>query len=171
MHRLSNMFLDPLLFEKGRQVLFDRFSSTWRARYHHLRVNMLFAVDCSTVGVTLEKSGDAHPDAGRRMFAARLVGMGSIVGYCYGLLVYENLRSSRSRFERYVGCIIKLTRKTFLRWTNRFPEIATDRSMVHHLPWIVRDSCCTICFANDGKRLPGAEAPEDEKLRHNVDQC
>lgn len=80
---LSNMFMDQSLFEKNDQVSLNKWSSTWTGRLHQLKVRMLLAVQRSSIGVALKKSGNLRPDAGQVMFEVQPLGKGSLVKYYY----------------------------------------------------------------------------------------
>lgn len=56
-------------------------------------VEMLLAVKCSVIGVTLKKSGTLHRNYRREVFLAQPVGRGSNAGYYYDSPVYEDLSS------------------------------------------------------------------------------
>lgn len=164
MHFVSNLYCDPSLFERARQIPLTQWSPIWRARFHGLKAEMLLAVECSAIGVTLKKSSIQHPNAGRGVFAARPIGKGTVVGYYYGSLVYEDLSAAGSRLKTYGENIMKVTKATFSKWANRLPETATDRNMVEHPVWIVPAPFCAMHFVKDGRYLSGDEAPEAEKL-------
>lgn len=51
------VFLISLFFEKGRQIPLNQWSCTWRARFHQLQVEMLLVVECSAIGITVNKLG------------------------------------------------------------------------------------------------------------------
>lgn len=55
--------------------------------------------------------------------------------------------------------------ETFLKRTSRFLETLTDWNIMHHSMWIVPASFCAMRYMNDGRCLPGDEAPEGEKLQ------
>lgn len=78
---------------------------------HQMKVGMRLAVYCNAIGAARKKSDILHGDTGRGMFAALPVGKESIVGYYDGLLVYENLRYSGSRFKTYAESKIGVTRE------------------------------------------------------------
>lgn len=52
------------------------------------------------------------------------------MGYDYGLLVYEDLSYSGSRFKTYGEGVMKVTREAILKSVDRLTEMATERSMV-----------------------------------------
>lgn len=73
-HFRLNTFVYPSLFKNGRQILLKQWSSLWQERFHQLKTEMMFPVQCSAIGVSPRKSAILHRDHGRRMFAVRSVG-------------------------------------------------------------------------------------------------
>lgn len=119
-----------IFFWKSRQIPLNHLSPTCRLRFYQLKVETLIAVKCSDIGVTLKKPVLAHRDARRWVSAAQPMGEGTIVGYDYGFLVYENLNSSGSRFKTYGESVVEVTRETFRKWENRL--LKTARTTVRH---------------------------------------
>lgn len=69
-HFLSNTFLDPSLVEKGGQACLNQRSSTYRARFHRGKVELLLAVECRALRVALRKPAILRCDTGHSVFAA-----------------------------------------------------------------------------------------------------
>lgn len=100
-------------------------------------------------------------------------GKGSIQRYFNGSLVHENLRSGDSCFEKYGYNIIKVTKETFTKCSNRFPEAVMEMNMVHDPAWIVLVPFCAMSPVNYRGNLPQDEALEGEKQleeRRNNDE-
>lgn len=74
----------------------------------------------------------------------------SIVGYYYGLLVYENLRSGASRLKTYGQSIMKITKKRLLKLANRLLAMTKDSNRVQHSVEIVPAPFCALRYVNDG---------------------
>lgn len=53
---LLNMCADPSLFDKSSQISLNHLSSTWRARFRELMIDMLLSVEGNPIWVTLNKS-------------------------------------------------------------------------------------------------------------------
>lgn len=75
----SNLFEHPSLVKKRHQIPMNEWSATSRAKFYLLKMKMLAAVDCNVMGVALKISGFLQRDAGRRVFAARLIVKGGVV--------------------------------------------------------------------------------------------
>lgn len=98
------------------------------------------------------------------MFAAQPVGKESVVTFCYGSLVYEEFSSVGSRFKTYGGNIMKVSRKTFLKYANPVPETAKNRNMVLDHVRTVPDPLCAMHYVNNRKYLSQDEALDSKKL-------
>lgn len=85
------MFLDPSLFERFCQILLKPWLCTWWVRLHQMKVELLLAVQCSTIDITLKKSGNFRRDTRWKVFSSQLVRKGSTVRYYDGSLVYDSL--------------------------------------------------------------------------------
>lgn len=120
---------------------------------------MPLTVECCASAVTFKKSGIAHADAGRAVFAAQPMKKGSIVRYYYGSLVYDYFSSTGSRFKTYGESVMKVTRETYLGLTNQLLETAMNRNMGHRSVRIVTALFCTIRYLNGRRYLSGDEAP------------
>lgn len=59
-------------------------------------VEMLLVVEGSAIGVALKTTGILHCDAAQGVLAAEYEGNGSIVGYYYSSLSYEDVSSGGS---------------------------------------------------------------------------
>lgn len=75
---------------------------------------MLLIVYDSVSGVDLSKSGILLRFVEPEVFAAHLVGKGSILGYYYRSFVYLDFSSDVSWFKPYSNSIMKVTRETLL---------------------------------------------------------
>lgn len=92
----------------------------------------LLAVQCSAIGVIQKKSNISHSDGGRGLFVVQPVGNGSIVGYFYCSVVFEDLVNGDFCVNTHDKRVTKMKGATFLKWEKRLQEWATDREMVQH---------------------------------------
>lgn len=81
---------------------------------------------------TSTRSCFAHRGTEQDVLATKPVSNGCIAGYHYFSFVCEDLSFSGFRFKMYGESIMKLSRKTFMTWTSRLPEIEADRNTVQH---------------------------------------
>lgn len=81
----------------------------------------------SIIQITLKKSGILRHDAGGGVFAAQAVGKEIIVGYHYGSLGYEELKSGGSVVRKCGESIMEVKKKTFPKCTNGLAKTVTDR--------------------------------------------
>lgn len=66
-----------------------------------MTVEMLPVVYYRAIGVALKKAHILYRDGGRELLAGQSIGERSIVGYFFGLLVYDNFSSRVSRFKKH----------------------------------------------------------------------
>lgn len=95
-----------------------------------------------------------NPDALRRVLAAGLVGLGSIVAYYYGSLAYEKFCSGGFCFKTYGKIVVKVRGEMFLKWAGRLPEIAPDKNTVMQPVWINPAAFCGVRYVNEGRYIP-----------------
>lgn len=111
----SNIFVNPSSLQKYCKDPLYQWLSTWSARFRQLKLQLLLAVECSTIDVILKTSGILHRDAERCVLAARAVGKGSTMHYSYSSAVYEDFSSAGSRFNMYSESVIKVRRSIFIK--------------------------------------------------------
>lgn len=103
------------------------------------------------IGITLKYSDDLRPGDRRRLIAARLFGKRGVVGYYHGFFVYEDYSFDGARFKMYYNSIMKVTRRTNMKWSNRLPKTVADKSMVQHPECIPPASFCAMRYVNEGR--------------------
>lgn len=69
-HPVLNIYVYSPSFEKVHQISFNQLSSTKWTRFFLLKIEMLFAVECIDIEVTLKKSGIFNFHARRIMIAS-----------------------------------------------------------------------------------------------------
>lgn len=107
-----------LCSERAVRYILNQRLSTWRARFHQVKVDILLAVDCIAIRANLRKSRISYRSASWGIRTARQVGNRSLAYYYYISNVYEDLSSGGSRFKSYGGSTIRFKRNMFLKWAN-----------------------------------------------------
>lgn len=95
-------------------------------KFYELIAEMLLAVTCKALRVTLEKLLISHAKVRTDIFAARRIGKGDSVGY-YELLVYDNMNCLQHLTKTYGQAFVQLTWDRFHKWAKQIPAIVKDR--------------------------------------------
>lgn len=127
--------------------------STLKGAVQCTPVECLAALEASRCGVCVKESSIRHPMAGKGVFATRKLPKGSTIGYYYGALVYDNLRS-REQVTKYYGenGVLGVTVPDFDTWAMQIPlhdsGVTVGDTTVKDV-YVVPKASCVFGMVND----------------------
>ena len=169
-HYLCTLHKDYSLyrFSKGHPMI--HWSPMWRARFNQMDIDHLQAFELSRYRLEIRQS--TIPGAGEGVFTRDIIPAKSIIGYYYGVLVYDNMTiNQKNRPAMYGEGNLAFQAKDFEYWAMQLKRKMDSGETI----WIYPAPFCVMRKVNDARYsdkernrpTPAQLAANPKLFRHN----